>query len=348
MEAHKPLPTVTIIMPIRNEASFIARGIDSVVRQDYPAERMEILVVDGMSNDGTREVVQQIADQPRRPNGEPLPSIHLLDNPAGIVPVAMNIGLRHTHNEIVIRIDGHCEIPPDYVRRCVAALDASGAACAGGLIITVGDTVRARAIALAQSSTFGVGGVAFRTGHGQPRYVDTLAFGAYRREVFQRIGGFDEELVRNQDDELNFRLIQAGGKIWLDPSIQAVYYSRSSLRKLWRQYYEYGLYKVRVIQKRGGVAAWRHLVPALFVLSLLGSLISGALTRRPWLTLSVAGPYGLVNLGVSMWICRNEPLALPFTPLAFLALHFAYGLGFLAGLWRWRKCDRDRPESTVI
>jgi GT2 family glycosyltransferase len=163
-----------------------------------------------------------------------------------------------------------------------------------------------------------------------------LAFGAYRREVFERIGGFDEELVRNQDDEFNFRLTQAGGTIWLDPSIQSVYYSRASLRKLWRQYFEYGFYKVRVIQKRGGVASWRHLVPGAFVLSLCLSLLLALLTRRSRWALSVAGPYGLANAAASLRVGQGQRLMLPLLPVVFMILHFAYGVGFLWGAWQWR------------
>ncbi|NTU79988.1 MAG: glycosyltransferase family 2 protein [Chloroflexales bacterium] len=325
-------PIISVIIPCRNEASFIARSLGTVLSQDYPADRMEVLVVDGMSDDATREVIARTVAA--YPGAAP---VTVLDNPGQIAPTGMNIALAHACGEVIIRVDGHCEIAADYLRCCVVALEATGADCSGGPMVTVGDTQVARTIALAQSARFGVGGVAFRTGHTRPSYVDTVAFGAYRREVFERIGGFDEELVRNQDDELNFRLTQAGGKIWLDPSIRSTYYSRASIRKLWRQYYEYGLYKVLVIKKRGAVASWRHLVPALFVLSLCASLLLALFTRRPRLGLLVAGPYAAANLGASVWTARGEWQSLPLLPGAFLTLHFAYGLGFLAGLWRWRK-----------
>lgn len=324
-------PFVTVIMPIRNEAAYIARSLGAVLAQDYPPDRLEILVVDGMSEDGTRDLVADL--QIRNPQFV----IRLLDNPARIVPTALNIGLRHARGEVIVRVDGHCEIAPDYVRRCVEGLQETGADCVGGVCITVGETSTARAIALAQSSWFGVGGVAFRTGRSTPGYVDTVPFGAYRREVFHRIGGFDEELVRNQDDEFNFRLTQAGGKIWLDPSIRSVYYSRASLRGLWRQYFQYGLYKVRVMQKRKGIPSWRLLVPPAFVLGLLGSALLAMAIREPLWALAVAAPYVMANLGASLWTARRDPLALPLLPLAFATLHLAYGLGFLWGLWRWRK-----------
>lgn len=335
MSSAERCPFVTVIMPIRNEVAYIARSLGAVLAQDYPPERMEVLVVDGMSDDGTREVISSL--QVRNPRF----AIRILDNPARIVPTALNLGLRHARGEVVIRVDGHCEIAPDYVRRCVEALQETGADSVGGVWATVGETFTARAVALAQSAWFGVGGVAFRVGRRTPGYVDTVPFGAYRREVFDRIGGFDEELVRNQDDEFNFRLTQAGGKIWLDPSIRSIYYSRASLRGLWRQYFQYGLYKVRVIQKRRGIPSWRHLVPAVFVLGLVGSLFLALVTRQPLWALGVAGPYAGANVAASLWTARHDPWALPFLPLAFATLHLAYGLGFLWGLWRWRRHHKE-------
>ena len=341
-------PTVTIIMPIRNEAEFVRRSLGAVLVQDYPPECLEVLVVDGMSDDGTRRIVREMFERSKVEMSQ-CSSLQLLDNPERIVPTALNIGLEHANGDIIIRVDGHCEIVPDYVRRCVAILEEAGADCVGGAMETVGRTVMAESIALAQSAPFGVGGVAFRTGSDEGRYVDTLAFGAYRREVFERIGNFDEELVRNQDDEFNFRLTQAGGKIWLDPSIQSVYYSRASLQGLWKQYFEYGLYKVRLIQKRGAVPSWRHLIPGGFVLGLIFSLLLALLTGRKRWALIVVGPYAAANLAASLWAARARARLLPWLPPAFATLHLAYGLGFLWGLWRWRdrwgeieadSCDR--------
>ena len=322
------LPLISVIMPIRNEARFIAQSLGAVLAQDYPAELIEIIVVDGMSADSTRTIITQAAQAAGR-------NVAVLDNPAGIVPVAMNIGLRAARGAIIVRVDGHCEIAPDYVRRCVMALQRTGADNVGGLQRAVSETPIGRAIALATSSPFGVGGARFHY-DARPGWVDTVYLGAYRRDVFERIGGFDEELVRNQDDELNFRLTQAGGKIWLDPSIQSVYYSRPSLRKLWKQYFEYGFYKVRVMQKRGGVASWRHLVPGIFVLSLLLSGLLALLTRKPRWALTVAGPYALANGLASARTARPNKQLIPLLPLIFAVLHLSYGAGFLIGVWRWR------------
>lgn len=323
-------PFVTVIMPIRNEADFIGRSLGSVLKQDYPATRMEVIVVDGMSDDSTRNQVTDCVTE--HPNAPP---VFVLDNPSKIVPTGMNLALSHAKGEVIIRVDGHCEIASSYIRRCVETLAETGADNVGGLQQAAGSTPVAHAIALATSSPFGVGGARFHYAT-KAGWADTVYLGAYRREVFERIGGFDEELVRNQDDELNFRLTQAGGKIWLDPSIRSVYYSRANLRKLWRQYYQYGLYKVLVIRKRGAVASLRHLVPAMFVLALCASLLLVLVTRRPAFGLLVAGPYLMANVGASIWTARTHWHALPLLPGTFSTLHFAYGLGFLVGLWQWR------------
>jgi glycosyltransferase involved in cell wall biosynthesis len=324
-------------MPIRNEEGFITRSLDAVVAQDYPAHLLEILVVDGMSDDATRSLVQQMVDTSTAQNTGPHPTIRLLDNPAHIVPTAFNIGLQNAQGEVIVRVDGHCEIAPDYVRRCVEALEQTGADNVGGLMRAVGQqSAEAEAIALATSSPFGVGGARFHYAT-EAGWADTVYLGAYRREVFERIGGFDEELVRNQDDEFNFRLTQAGGKIWLDPAIKSLYYSRASLPKLWRQYYQYGFYKVRVMQKRGGVASWRHLVPGAFVLGLVGSILLALLLRKPLLSLGVLGPYALANAAASLKTARGNRALLRWLPLIFFALHTAYGVGFLAGMWHWTR-----------
>lgn len=328
---NKPInqqPFVTIIMPIRNEAIYIARSLESILKQDYPPYKIEIIIVDGMSTDDTRRVIWNTVDAYQLA----LPAISILDNPAKIVPTALNIGLQHAQGNVIIRVDGHCEIAHDYVQRCVEILQATDANCVGGPMTTTGETPIARAIALAQSSFFGVGGVAFRTGRREPGYVDTLAFGAYRRETFNWVGMFDEELVRNQDDEFNFRLTQAGGKIWLDPSIKSTYFSRATLRGLWRQYYQYGFFKVRIIQKHGRVPSWRHLVPGSFVLGILGTIFLALLTKnRRWLGF-VVGPYAIVNILAAIWTARHNWSTLPLLPLIFFILHAAYGVGFLHGL----------------
>jgi glycosyltransferase involved in cell wall biosynthesis len=320
-------PLVTIVLPIRNEAAYIARCLDAVIAQDYPHEKIEVFVVDGQSNDGTRELVAQYSTRD--------PRIRLMDNPNRIVPTALNRAIRAAHGEVIIRVDGHAIIALDYVRRCVEILNEVGADCVGGPIETVGETVMSRAIAMAQSSPFGVGSAAFRYAR-DARYVDTLAFGAQRREVFDRVGMFDEALVRNQDDEFNFRLTRAGGKIWLDPRIHSSYFSRSTLRALCSQYFGYGLWKIRVIQKHHRVASRRHLLPAALVLTLVGAAMASVIVQNVLPFLLVASAYAFGSLGTSLILSvRNGWKFFPLIPLAFAVMHFGYGLGFLYGLICW-------------
>lgn len=335
-------PFVSIILPIRNEARYIGRCLDAVMGQEYDPARIEILVADGMSDDGTRAIVRERLERASARGSR----TQLIDNPQRIVPTGLNRGLAAAQGDVIIRVDGHCVIAPDYVRRCMQDLDAVEADCVGGAIETVGETTTARAIALAQSSPFGVGGARFRYTD-KPGYVDTLAFGAYRRTVFDRIGLFDEELVRNQDDEFNFRLTRAGGKIWLDPQIKSVYFSRGTLRGLWKQYYEYGLWKVRVIQKHGRPAAWRHLVPALFVLALLGSICASLLTQSPLWFLLIAVPYGLATAVAAARVAWGDWRTMALLPIIFLVLHLSYGLGFMVGLVRWNLTPVLRHPSPL-
>jgi glycosyltransferase involved in cell wall biosynthesis len=319
---------VTVIMPIRNEEDAIGDALESVLTQDIRPDRVEVLVVDGRSTDRTRDVVEAIAAAD--------PRVRLLDNPAETVPTALNLGLAEATGEVIVRVDGHCVLPGDYLTRCLDLLDETGADCVGGMIATRGTTPVARAIATAQSSPFGVGGAAFRTGRAVPGAVDTLAFGAYRREVFDRLGGFDEDLVRNQDDEFNLRITEGGGVIWLDPALVTTYTSRATLAGLWRQYFEYGLYKVRVAQKHRRVPSWRHGVPLAFVLALLVTAVRSVVRRDPRPLAAVLIPY-LVATGVaSVSAARGDPDVLPLLPPAYATLHLAYGTGTLAGLWRFR------------
>jgi glycosyltransferase involved in cell wall biosynthesis len=329
-------------MPIRNEADFITRSLGAVLAQDYPSDRMEIVIADGLSTDGTRKIISDLAIR------NPQSAIRTVDNLEKFMPNGMNTALEQAKGEFIILVGGHCEIAPDYVRRCVDLLEKTKTDCVGGPTKTEGDTWVGRSIALAQSSKFGVGDVAFRTNNNKGGYVDTVAFGAYRREVFERIGGFDEELVRNHDDEFNFRLTQAGGRIWLDPSIQSIYYSRSSLKSLWKQYFGYGLYKVRVIQKRKAIPSWRHLVPGVFVLGLFLTILLALIRSEPLWLLVVAGPYAVANLLASLWAARRDWKTLPLLPLAFSILHLSYGLGFLWGLWKWRHKWSDSFKSPSV
>jgi len=338
------LPFVTVIMPVRNEAAYIERSLGSVLTQDYPPDRLEILVVDGMSTDGTRERVLQSA------NHNPQSAIRLLDNPACIVPSALNIGLTCAQGDIFVRVDGHCQIPPDYVTRCVELLQSAKVDCAGGAIDTIGETPIAQTIAVAMSSSFGVGGSAFRTVRDRTLFVDTLAFGAYTRAAIERCGRFDEELVRNQDEEYNYRLRGLGGQLLLSSQIRSCYYSRGTLNGLWRQYFQYGLWKVRVLQKHPRQMQIRQFIPPIFVATLLGSAVLTLITclDLPLLAL-VVGTYAVALLVASIWTASRRGWEhVSSLPLIYTILHVSYGLGFFVGLAKFWNRWGDRQEHMPV
>lgn len=333
--------TVTVIVPCRNERDFIAACLDSVLANDWAPDRLEVLVVDGMSDDGTREILGDYASRH--------PAVRMLDNPRRITPTALNIGVRAAGGSVIVRMDAHNRYPRHYISRLVHWLFETGADNVGGVWITrpARDTAVARAIAACLSHPFGVGNAYFRIGSAAPRWVDTVPFGCYRREVFERIGLFDEELVRNQDDEFNLRLIRQGGRILLVPEIATEYYARESLAKLWQMYYQYGYFKPLVVRKVGGVFTLRQLVPALFVLSL-----GGAALLAPWGNLAVVPlavlvvPYALLNVACSGFIATKHGVRAGLAAtIAFSVLHVSYGIGFLKGiadvLFRTGRRDRD-------
>ena len=214
---------VSIIIPCRDERRFIEKCLLSIIANDYPKESLQVLVVDGMSEDGTREILNQFSGK--------YPFIKMLDNPKKIVPVALNIGIKQARGNVIIRMDAHNVYGKDYISKCVKYLRKYNIDNVGGICITLPgrNTLLAQSIALALSHPFGVGNAHFRIGLKGPKYVDTVPFGCYKREVFEKIGLFDEDLVRNQDDELNVRLQRNGGKILLVPEIVSYYYARDSL-----------------------------------------------------------------------------------------------------------------------
>ncbi len=331
-----PSPQVSLLLPIRNEALYISRCLNALQKQDYPAKQLEIIVIDGQSTDGTQKIVLNA--------GLRFQQLYLLDNPGRIVPLSMNLALRKAQGEIIIRIDGHCEIASDYVSQCVANLQTGEADCVGGPIETIGETHLAQAIAIGMSSKFGVGGSAFRTVNDQKMYVDTVAFPAFTRQAIEKTGLFDEELVRNQDDEYSYRLRKWGGKILLAPDVKSKYYSRGSLWSLWRQYFQYGFWKVRVLQKHPRQMSLRQFVPPAFVASLGVALLFALVSPFGKMLLAlIAGLYLTANLLASLWTAAQRGWRyLPLLPVVFANLHLSYGAGFLTGLVKFARRWGDK------
>jgi len=320
---------VTVLMPVRNEAAFISRSLTAVLAQDYPPDQMEVIVVDGMSADETREIVQSFGGQ--------YPNVRVIDNAERIVSTGLNKAIEQAKGEILVRVDGHTEVAPDYVRQCVSELQRTGADNVGGKMAAIGHSLFGQAVALATSSPFGVGNARFHYSD-QEEWVDTVYLGAWRRETFERVGLFDEELVRNQDDEFNYRLRKHGGRILLSPRLKSKYATRSTPASLWRQYFQYGYWKVRVMQKHPRLMRLRQFVPTVFVLALLATLLFAWLFPSGWIPFSlVAGSYALANLAVSIGLAYQRGWKyLAMLPAVYAILHLSYGMGFLVGLVKFR------------
>jgi succinoglycan biosynthesis protein ExoA len=343
------LPFVSVIMPVYNEGSFIERSLNSILNQSYPKDRMEIVIADGMSTDKTRSIISDVSSRSKT-------TVKIVDNPGKIAPTGLNCALRTARGEVVVRVDGHCEIDPDYVANCVALLYAGKAEGVGGPIETIGETAVARVIARAMSSPFGVGGSAFRTINDREMYTDTVAFPGYTRNTIDTVGYFDEQLVRNQDDEYNYRIRKMGGRILLSPKIRSRYYSRGTFRSLWRQYFQYGFWKVRVMQLHPGQMSLRQFVPFAFVIGLIALLLLSLVSPLGIIGLAaLVVSYLLANLFASVLTCRTFVRQIPGVSLSFAILHFSYGLGFMIGIfsffWRWIvgrvAIDVSQPDHSV-
>jgi succinoglycan biosynthesis protein ExoA len=317
---------ISIIVPCRNERKHIQRAISSILSQESVQYPFEVIVADGQSEDGTREILAGIAATDLR--------LQVIDNLERITSTGLNAAILAAHGEIIIRMDTHSEYASDYVSSCVNVLLATNARNVGGPARTKAEGYIQRANAVAYHSRFSAGGAHFHDANYEG-WVDTVTYGCWRKTTLLELGLFDDELVRNQDDELNYRLTKAGGGIWQSPSIRSWYYPRASLVKLFQQYMQYGYWKVRVIQKHRIPAAYRHLVPGGFIASILVlSLLSLVFELALLSLIALLGLYFLVNLTASLICCRHksEWQYLAVMPIVFVAYHFGYGLGFLRGV----------------
>lgn len=307
------LPVVSVIVPCLDEEKFISSCLESIIKNDYPKERLEILVVDGMSEDKTREIVRNYSKK--------YSFLKLLDNPKIITPSAMNIGIKNAKGEIIIKMDAHSIYEKDYISKCAEHLKESSADNVGGVLkaISSKNSLTARAIAISLSHFFGAGGSYFRTGIDKPKDVDTVAFGCYWKKIFDKIGFFDERMAKTEDLELNFRLKKAGGKIMLFPDIKALYYpSSDDLKDFFKHNFTDGVWTTYPLKFGFISGSWRHYIPLIFVLTLPLSI---------W-------PYIVVSLYFSAKIALKEKNLglLVLMPLVFAARHIGYGLGSIWGI----------------
>tara|TARA_B100001996_G_scaffold329077_1_gene276585 strand:+ start:524 stop:1585 length:1062 start_codon:yes stop_codon:yes gene_type:complete len=334
---------ISFILPIRNEAKFISKTINSILYQKFDGRDFEIIISDGESDDGTIQIVEELEKKHKK--------IKLINNPNKISASGFNKALTICMGEIIIRVDGHVELAKDYIENYYKIIKKVDADCIGGRTIHIGLGVIGNSIRLAQSSKFGVGGALFRQKLEIGSYVDTLAFGAYKREVFQKFGSYDEDLIKNQDDEFNFRINQNNKKIWLDPSLISYYVTRDSIFKLFSQYFQYGFYKVRVIQKRRGIASWRHIVPAIFCSLLIFGFFNFIINKKPIFFISLFMSYTIANLFATFYELVKKPkniLSMLMLPVTYFVLHISYGIGFLCGgfyfLNKWNDIKINSPS----
>ena len=324
------MPFVSIICPIYNEEKFISNCLDSIIQQDYPKEQMEVLLVDGMSTDKTRLIINKYTEQ--------YPYIYLLDNPKKTVPPALNIGVKAAKGDVIIRLDGHCIYPLNYVSLLTQKLYELNADNVGAVWNTLPakDTSVCRAIAIGMSHRFGVGNSMHKLGAKSIIETDTVPFGCFRREIFDKIGLFDDDLIRNQDDEFNARIIKNGGKIFLIPDLVIKYYARDKVAKMMKMFYQYGLFKPLVCKKIGYPATIRQFFPVLFLVGLLlGGILSCFSNMVCIFYLLVILFYVLLSIYFSireLFKWKDWKLIL-FLPYIFFTIHISYGWGYLKGIY---------------
>lgn len=326
---------VSVIVPCRNEAAFIDAFVAAVQAQRLPAgSELELVVADGASDDGTRQRLDALAAVE--------PRLRVIDNPERITPVALNRAIAASRGELVVRMDVHTRYAPDYVAMCAQVLAETGADCVGGAWRPVGEGATGRAIAAAFSSRFGSGGAASRR-EGYSGRVDTVYLGAWRRETLLALGGFDEALVRNQDDELALRITRGGGCVWQDARIVSHYTPRESLGALARQFFQYGYWKLAVIRKHRLPASARHLVPFGFVATLLLLALAA-----PWwapaaaVLAALGGAYVLALLANGLLAAPRLALRVA---LATACMQLGYGLGFGRALFEQLVLRRTPPAA---
>ena len=325
------LPTVSIVIPVRNEANTIEATLDSCVQQTYEGS-LEVIVADAMSNDGTRDIVERFGTDH---------AVRLVDNQDRTTPAGLNRAIAASDADVIVRCDAHSVLPDGYVTDAVNTLAVTGAGNVGGIQRAVGTTPVQRAIAAAMTNPLGVGDAKFHRG-GAPGPVDTVYLGVYPQKVLNEVGGFDESLVRNQDYELNVRICNAGYTVWFDPLLVVDYQPRASLGALWRQYNDYGQGKRRVVAKHPSSLKLRQAAPPILVIGLAASVVSLATPMRRFGTALLMGYAAAIGVAGIYEAAKTRDLAALLAGPAIGVMHTAWGIGFLTG----RTSDVCAPRQT--
>ncbi|HKJ27250.1 MAG TPA: glycosyltransferase family 2 protein [Anaerolineales bacterium] len=323
-------PIVSICIPCFNEERTIRKVLEALGRQTYPLSQMEVVIADGMSEDATRARIREFQE------ANPKLEVRVLDNPKRIIPAALNIAVEAARGKYIVRLDGHSIPHPEYVARSIAGLDQRLGDNIGGIwkIVPPEDNWIAHSIAAAAAHPLGVGDAKYRYAD-TPGEADTVPFGAFRKDYFTELGGFDESLHTNEDYEFNTRIRQAGGRLWLDPGIQVQYYSRSNLAALARQYARYGYWKARMVRRYPGSLRWRQALPPLFVLSLVVLLLASIwLPAALWLLLAEVVLYvgALIVSGLDVVLDKHNIPLLFGVPIAIAVMHLSWGGAFIWSL----------------
>jgi glycosyltransferase involved in cell wall biosynthesis len=311
-------PAVSLIMPVLNEQRHLTDAVRAILAQDYPGE-LEVVVALGPSRDRTQEIAEKLAaDDPR---------VIVVPNPSGRTPQGLNIAIKASQYSIVVRVDGHSLLPPDYVRVAVETMEQTGADNVGGIMAAEGVTPFEKAVARAMTSKIGVGSAPFHVGGGEAE-VETVYLGTFRRSALDRVGGYDETFVRAQDWEMNHRIRQTGGKIWFTPRMRVTYRPRPNLREVARQYFITGRWRRVVGREHQGTLNLRYLAPPLAVIAMGIGIIAGAIGFWPgWI---IPGGYAATMIAAGAVTGRGLPLTGWLRlPLVFATMHISWGLGFL-------------------
>jgi succinoglycan biosynthesis protein ExoA len=314
-------PAVSVVLPVFNEERHLGASVRSVLDQDYPGE-FEVVLALGPSKDRSNDVAAELAADPR---------VTLVDNPSGRTPSGLNIAVAASRHPIVVRVDGHSVIPPDYISRAVTLLERTGADNVGGLMSAKGVTEVEQAIAGAMTSRLGVGNAPFHVG-GSEGPADTVYLGVFRRSALERVGGYDEAFTRAQDWEMNYRIRTTGGLVWFSPELSVSYRPRSSLAALARQYFHYGRWRRQVMRAHPGSVNLRYLAPPLALIGVVAGLV--AAVAGAWLALCVPIGYLVLVLAGSLVVGRGLPVGARLVlPVVIVTMHMAWGAGFLSS-WR--------------
>jgi glycosyltransferase involved in cell wall biosynthesis len=331
-------PIITVLLPVRNEIRYIKRCLDSIVNQTISKDIIEVLVIDGNSSDGTKEIIKYYSDKYNY--------IKLIENPFCDTISSLNLGIKNARGNIIVRVDGHTVLEEDYIETATKILNKTGADNVGGLMRPIGNKYIQKSIALAMSSIFGIGWGKFHYSL-KEGFVDTVYLGVFKREIFEKLGYFDPDMPFNEDNEYNLRITISGGKIYLSPKIKSYYFPRDNLKDLAKQFFRYGFYKPKILKKYKRIFSSRHIVPLIFILGILFLIILSICNFKKSIFLAIyLCVYFIIAFIFSLYISFKNNIKYLFSlPIVFFVIHFNYGLGLLLGLIKFIIFDGSKKNN---